>query len=544
MILCGTAALAALLAPAGPLAAQSIAKPAVVISVAKADKLLADVGYLTRAAGAPEFGGLVTLMAGPYLQGIDSRRPAGVHLQFAGPQPTGLAFLPVADVNVIIKQLEDSSIEVEDAGGGVKRVQLQRPVFFKQNGGWVFVSDAQQNLANLPQDPSVSLGGLHEQYDLAVQVNVRNVDPMLIDMAVSEMKAGFDRTIEAEEDQDKRQLQERIGRQSLESFVRLLRESDQLTIGWGVDGQKGSTFIDFGYTAVAGTKLAQQLAAYQNLSSSFAGFELPGAAATLRVTAPVDKEEVDQIREALKAMRDQASKAIDEDEDLPSAEARRAAKQIMGALIDVLIATLEGGKLDGGAAVLLAPGSINLVAGGLVADGMAVQSQVKKLVALAQQSGKNDAKIEDVRFNVGKHKDVDLHTFSVPVSNDDERARRVFGEKLSVALGTGAKSVYLAFGPGSLDLVKRVMDSSGAPRPVSPFELNVSLSPIMAFAAAAENDPIVKALAESIKQSNGKDRVRITQKSVERGVSARLEVEEGVLQMIGAAAKARNNAGN
>jgi hypothetical protein len=367
---------------------------------------------------------------------------------------------------------------------------------------------------------------------------------MLIDMAVSEMKAGFDRTLEAEQDEEKRKLQERVGRQSLESIVRLLQESEQLTIGWGVDSQQGKTFIDFGFTAVAGTKLAQQMAGYQKLSSSFAGLHLPDAAATLRVTAPVAKEDLDQVREAMKAMREQAFKSIDEDEDLPSAEARRTAKQIVGSLMDVLLATLEAGKADGGAALLLSPGSIKVVAGGLVADGMVVESQLKKLVELAKQSGRNDAKIEDPKFNVARHQGVDLHTFSVPVT-DDDRARKVFGEKLNVAAGTGAKSVYLAFGPGSLDLVKRVIDASSASsqQQVLPFELNVSLAPIMEFAASTENDPVIRTLAESIKRSGGKDHIRLSQKSIERGVSARLEVEEGVLQLIGAAAKARN-AGN
>ena len=95
LVIGGLAAFSTLLGSAPTLFAQNASKPAVVISIAKFDKLLGDVGYLTRAAGAPEFGGLVTLMAGPYLQGIDTRRPAGVYLRFNGPMPTGVAFLPV-----------------------------------------------------------------------------------------------------------------------------------------------------------------------------------------------------------------------------------------------------------------------------------------------------------------------------------------------------------------------------------------------------------------------------------------------------------------
>lgn len=532
-----------LLAPTSGAIAQSTSKPAVIVSIAKADKLLADIGYLTRVAGTPEFGALVTLMAGPYLQGIDSRRPAGVYLQFAGPQPTGVAFLPVTNLKQIVQQLEKSSIEVEDAGGNIKKIQLQRAIYFTEQEGWVFISESEGNLKNLPDDPTANLGGLHEKYNLAVQLNVRNIDPALIDMAVSEIKAGFERNLEAETDEQKRDLQKKIGRQQLENFVRLIQESDEITVGWGVDPQAGKTFLDFSMTAVAGSKLAEQMASYGTMTSSFAGVELPDAAATLRFTAPIAKEDLAQAREGLKAIREQALAGIDNDTELPNDDARHAAKQVVNTLFDLLIATVEAGKVDGGAALILQPKSIQVVAGGFVADGKVVQDQLKKLVDLAKASDK-EVEINDLKFNAVKHRDVDLHTFSVPVP--DEKAQEVLGEELNVVVGTGAKSAYFAFGNGSMELLKRVIDVSAErnKKEVIPLELNVSLAPILEFAASLEEDPTVKVLAETIKRSVGKDHVRITQKPIDRGVIARVEVEEGVLQLIGAAAKARNNAGN
>jgi hypothetical protein len=264
------------------------------------------------------------------------------------------------------------------------------------------------------------------------------------------------------------------------------------------------------------------------------------------MTMPVPPEELAQAREGLKTMREQALKAIDDDTALPSDSARRAAKQIVGALADVLVATLEAGKVDAGAALLLAPKSIELVAGGFVADGMAVQVQLKKLAELARQSGQNGAKIDEVRFNVAKHQGVDFHALAIPIPEDEEQARKALGEKLEITIGTGPKSAYLALGNGSANLVKRVIDVSAASaqKEVTPLELYVALTPILEFAAAAENDPVVKLMAEAVKRSAGKDHVRLSQTATQRGVTARLEIEEGVLQLIGVAAKARNNLGN
>ena len=539
------AAWMALLAPLTQIWAQN-GKPAVIVSIAKPDKLLGDIGYLTRAAGTPEFGGLVTLMAGPYLQGIDTKRAAGVYLQFNGPQPTGMAFLPVSNLNQIVQQLENNSIEVQDAGGGIKKIQLQRTIYFAEKSGWLFISDSDSNLKNLPADPTANLGGLHEKYDIAVQVNVRNIDPALIDMAVSEMKSGFERSLEAETDEKKKELQEKVGRQQLDNFARLFQESDQITVGWGVDSGAGKTFMDFSLTAVAGTKLATQMATYNKMTSSFGGFELDDAAVTLRFTSPIAKEDIAQVREALTAMRGQAMDAIDKDDNLSDGDAKKTAKQVVNSFVDVLVATVEAGKIDGGAALYLEPESIQVVAGGFVADGKAVQQQLQKLADLAKQAGGDDVAIEELKFNAAKHKGVDLHTFSVPIPDDEEQAQKVFGDALEVVVGTGAKSAFIAFGEESIELLKEIIDDSAtaAKDEVTPMELIISLAPILEFTASIEDDPIVKMLAETIKKAAGKDHIRLSQSNIDRGVTARLEVEEGVLQLIGAAAKARSGSTN
>ena len=62
----------------------------------------------------------------------------------------------------------------------------------------------------------------------------------------------------------------------------------------------------------------------------------------------------------------------------------------------------------------------------------------------------------------------------------------------------------------------------------------------MAFAASVEDDLDVAALAEVLEQSKGSDRISIRGTSIERGITYRVEVEEGVLKLIGQAAKLQN----
>lgn len=519
-------------------AAQEAQKPAIVVSIGSVNQLMGNIGYLTRMAGSPEVGAVVTIMAGPYIEGLDAKQPAGGYLAFA-PQPSGVVFLPVSDFDTVVATIEESVGELQDAGDGVKKLKLQREIFLRHRDGWVFASDQRANLDNLPADPKQLLEGLYETYDVAVRANVQSVPAELRQMFLSEIKEGFNRTVASEQDETKRRAQQELGGRVIDKIVRFADEADQLTVGWGTDRTEAKTYLDFSATAVAGTPLAAEIESAVTMKSEFEGFLIPGAAATFHFTAPVLKDDIEQTVLMLKAAREKALEEIDKDDDLPSDEARAMAKEIVGSLMDVVQKTIEAGKLNGGAALLLGPQSINFVAGGFVADGKAVEKDLKRLVELAKQS-KDNPGIE-VKFDAAAHGGVTLHTIEVPVPASEKEARKILGEKLVVVLGTGATSVYVAFGDESLDLLKQVIDSSAAADgDASPLTLNVALGPILEFAASVDDDPIVAGLAASLKNGQGKDHIAISSRALPRGVAYRVEVEEGVLQLIGKAAKLKN----
>ncbi len=519
--------------------AQNDQKPAVVISLGSIDQLMGNIGYLTRAAGSPEVGAIVQIMSGQYIEGLNTKQPVGGYVTFT-PQPTGVVFLPVSDFNMVVAKIEEMVGGLQDVGDGVKKLTLQREIFLKEKDGWVFVSDQRANLDKLPADPTQLLEGLPETYDVAIRANVQSVPKELRQMLLSEIKEGFERTVANEANEDKRRAQKEIGGRVIEEIVRFADEADQLTVGWGTDKKAGKTFIDFSATAIAGTTLASEINSAVTAKSDFTGFLLPDAAATFHFTAPVPKENVQQMVTMLNKARDKAIEQIGKDKDLPNDEARATAKEIVGSLTAVLQKTLEGGKLNGGAALRLAPQNINFVAGGLVADGKSVEKDLKRLVELAKQS-KNNPYVE-VKFDAATHGGVTLHTITVPVPAREEQARKILGEKMLTVIGTGATSVYFAFGNDSMELLKQVIDGSAAATgETSPMTLNVSLAPIMAFAASVDDDPIVAGLSEALKKGQGKDHIAISSKAIPRGVAYRVEVEEGVLQLIGQAAKLKNS---
>ncbi|MBC8351914.1 MAG: hypothetical protein H8E66_07985 [Planctomycetes bacterium] len=517
--------------------AQDAQKPAVVISLASIEQLMGNVGYLTQVAGSPEVGAIITIMSGQYIEGLNTKQPAGGYVTFA-PQPSAVVFLPVSDFDMVTTKIEEMVGELEDVGDGVKKLALQREIFLKEKDGWIFASDQRANLDNVPADPKLMLEGLYETYDVAIRANVQSVPAELRQMFLSEIKEGFERTVASEDDDDKRRAQQEVGGRVIGRIGRFADEADQLTVGWGTSSNEGKTFIDFSATALAGTNLAKEIESAVTIKSEFAGFLVPGAAATVHFTAPVLKEDVEKTVLMLNAAREKALEEIDKDDDLPNDEARAAAKDIVGSLMDVLQQTIEAGKLNGGATLLLEPQNINFVAGGFIADGKSVEKDLKRLVKLAKQAKDNPG--VEVKFDAETHGGVSLHTIVVPIPQREEEARKILGDKMITVVGTGAKSVYFAFGTDSVELLKQVIDGSAAAKgETSPMTVNIALGPILNFAASIDDDPVVAGLAEAMKNGQGKDQIAISSKGIPRGIAYRVEVEEDVLQLIGQAAKMR-----
>ena len=98
----------------------------------------------------------------------------------------------------------------------------------------------------------------------------------------------------------------------------------------------------------------------------------------------------------------------------------------------------------------------------------------------------------------------------------------------------------MAFGRDSVPTLKKVIDQSaaGADPAMPTMQMNVAISPILAFAAAFSNDATVTALAQSMQAANGTDKIVVVARSIPNGQTARIELQEGALQAIGTAVKA------
>ena len=529
-------------------------KPVAVISFSGYAELKRDLEYLGETSGNPDMvkqlEGLLTFFTqGQGLAGLDQDKPWGA----AAALPEGgfgapnlLVFLPVSDLQKLLGALAQLTGEPVDKGDGILEIKKEsNSVYVKEQDGWAYVAQMPDALGKLPADPLKLLGGLNEQYDLALRLNIQNVPQALRDFAVDAMKQQVERSLQqAQEnaDDDDVQLQPQIARHQVETLGKAINEIDAITLGWSIDSEGKRALIDLNMTAVEGSDTAKQLSSVSNSASKFAGFLMPEALLTAHINSVAQESDIEQSLAMLGQLRSHIMDSIDEDEDLPDDESKDLVKKLVGEALEVAEATVKNGRFNGGLTVR-GEGPLTIVAGGTVADGEKLEEVAKKFIKLAE----NEPDVPEVKLNVDEHKGVKFHTATIPLPDDEdgEKAKQILGDEALVTVGFGPDSFYVALGDDGLESIKAVMDKSaeGASEELPPLEISLALAPLMKFAAQQEDaNPGVAMIAESLKEG-GADHLKITVRPIENGVQYEIEGEEGIIKLIGSGAKLAQAAG-
>lgn len=524
-------------------------KTLALVTLSGYDELMLDVDFIGSLAGQPQasegikgFLNLVTQQKG--LAGLDTTKPIGVLLQSDGEMMIGGAVcLPVTDLPALLDAVKGFNVESTDMGDGTFQITGPAGVgaFAKSENGWALLSMAPQMLAGVPADPGAQFAPLSDVYDLAVQVNVQNIPQAYREMAISGMASGAAPHREKQDNESDEEHAQRLQMMDaqLDELKRYFSELDQFTLGLAVDQETKRAFLDVAYTAVPGSKLAEEVAAQSSATTNFAGFIQPDAAMTMSFAsklAGTDEAQLDQMVETLRA---KAGEAIDDEAELKSDESKAAMKEAVDDFIDVLKATLASGVMDGGAVLHLNPDALTFVAGGAIGDPAKVEAGLKKLVDVSKSENLG---LPEVKWNAEELGDVKFHVMTKETPADDDAKQALFGSQAEFAVGIGPNAVYFAMGKDWLDAVKKVIDDSAASpaKSVSPMEMKVALTPVVETAKAhfdddvkARLEPIFEMLSNDVE---GRDKVTVSVTPIDNGVKFRIEGEEGVLRAAGMAA--------
>ncbi|HUT13475.1 MAG TPA: hypothetical protein VMY42_23510 [Thermoguttaceae bacterium] len=528
-------------------ASAAAPKPLAVVSLSGYDELKGDLEMVGRIVDDPTLaarleGLLKFFTKDKGLAGLDKTKPLGAAIFLDGEKPSGYAFLPVSDFDQLLDVLKPYIGELKDLGDGMYEASKGRkPAYLKVQSGWVFVSDRREMLADVPADPAKLLAGLDRRYDLGIRFNAANVPDALREKLLGRIKKDLAKELERKPGEDDLEyaLRKGLAKKLLGGLATGINDLDQVTFGLALDHKAETAMGELSVTAVEGSKTAKALEELGNAQTAFAGFRLPGAVLTIQGTSQCTVATEEELAWFFDKLRTKVFEEIDEDEK--DEEKAKVFKHVIGGLLEVCQETIAAGKVDGAGSVVLRPDAVTLVGARHVADGPKLESALAPLVPLIRKKAPEIAALV-AKTKTEEFEGVRLHSATIRIPEkvkDRDKLVRVVGENPEVVLGIGPEAVYVAAGKDALKTLKQAIKRSAerGPQPARPLEVTVSLGALAKFIAEIgderEREKAARAVA-ALEKAPDTDHVKLVVLPIPRGLKIRLEVEQGVLRMIGA----------
>jgi len=537
--LASTMAMAFLLAAPTPMLTQTQAQqdgasdePVLVVTLGSVNKLTQDINYVTGVAGQAQAGGMFGLLVGTFTQGLDTTRPIGILVPMVDGMPQPIALLPTNDVKTVLKRLEAQTGPYDEEEDGTLRIIVGASVVhIQQKGDWAVLGTAKDVLKLAPADPNALFEGMGNEYDIAVRMKMQQIPAETREMLTDQLKMGFEQAMALQNGPDAEASRE-MAENSIEQVEQLVRDTDELQFGFNIDQANQKIVIDGSYTAVAGSKLATAYDGTRAIPSKFASVIRDDAAAFYHTAASISPETIEDTKTSLQASMGALRTALDSQGNLTERQ-REDINSFVDRIIELAVKSFSEGRTDVGALLLADEDDFKFVFGAFVADGKEVANIAKDLAAKVQ----NAPNAPQFKFDISTYKGVTMHLVEADVPASENEARRMFGEKLRVHIGTGAKSVYLAIGNGSDSLMKELIDSgekdTTADRPVG--QMRLTMMPILTYAQSVESNEVIAAMIDALARSPDGGEMNMVAESINNGQKFSFEIGEGMLQAIGAA---------
>mgnify|MGYP005837208085 FL=1 len=521
-------------------------KPLVVMALAGYDRIRSDIAYVGQISDNPgldvNLEAILKLFTrGQGLAGIDKFRPWGVVL-FAeeSGQPSGFGFIPVSDAAQLFEVLKPLVGEGEDVGDGVKKFgRGPRAVCVKQHGGWLLLSNKPESFSDASDDPSRWLGDLTKEYDAAVQVLATHMPEQWRQRAEEAIRRGVERELRRRGHES--DIEHQIRTEILEAIATLagavVNDVEALTVGWNLDGTKERATFDVRLTARPGSELAREtVAALENLKTNFAGFILPEAMLSGNWGGRIPEFKANVLDSVLTKARTQAL------DDLEKSNRGGEEKEILKSLIEdvssVVIESVKSRQVDGAMSVSLKPDASVMVMAGRLADAGRLDKVLRTISSAFDRV--QPGALEWASYEKESWRDMTLHSVALPIEDtgrDAENMIRLFGEKIHIVVGVGKESLVMAVGVNAKQTLKQAVEKSGeAAQAVNPMKITLSLKPLAELIAefGKEKDrPQAAAVARVLADQKDNDRITLTASAIADGVQWRVEMDPGVLRLIG-----------
>ncbi|MEZ6090820.1 MAG: hypothetical protein R3C05_22925 [Pirellulaceae bacterium] len=524
-------------APQAPQESGKVSKePVAVFTIASLDGFLRDVNHLSTISGMPQAGAMLNLYVGAYSQGVDKSQPLGVVVRMIDGVPAPMLFVAIADVKGVLKNLEPQFGAAEELDDGTMVMQAgQNLVYIRDQGDWAFLANDRSALADLPNDPKSMLQGLHKEHDIGIRANLQQIPEAMRMGLIQQMRQAFDDAVKRMAERNGGQVQPQpTNEAAIKQLELLMRDSEYLTLGITIDAEKNELAIDMASTAIEGSKLAQMYNDRKPIPSKFADFIRPDATFYMHAAATTGKQEqetsLESIDQSLKQLRDLIGQSV----EVSESDAEKI-EQYLPRVKDLLKANVRSGKINGGLIGLTENNQLRVLLGGSVTDGRKIEQLVKDIYG--EFDGNPDA--PQFTFDAEVYKGMTLHRGTLAIPSKAAELRKMFGEQLSIVIATSDDRLLVGAGEDSEALLKQFVDSKAvAPNDLPLSQGSISLLPALQYAYWVNENSVTDTLLKTLQRNPENDEVRFVQPVEPNGQRIRLTIDDGVLQVIGAAAQA------
>ena len=518
-------------------------KPVAVVSLSGYDSVMSDIELAGELSGRPHMsmvaeGLMVVATKGQGLVGLDKKRPWGVLVGTDGEQVGGCVFVPVTDLDKLMSVAQSwGNDKIKKQDGGIYEIETPRKKLYVQetHKGWAFVVDNKDLFKYMPADPAKLLDGLNRRYDVAARVYVANIPPQCREKICAKMQQMCKRHMEKHKHGDHHPEHKEMAEYMHKHMQEAAEDIEHVTVGLLLDNDLQQGVVEVSVVAKQDTKVAKQFAQLGGTRTDFGGFELPEAAISGRMTTQCPAPPAKYIDKMIETMRSKAYEKIEEKGK--SGEHAEAARKIVDTLLDVMKKTAVSGRHDCAMAVALDEDAATLIAGRYVADGPKLESAVK--MAVKEIGKKHPERVEKMlKLDAACYRGVNLHVATIPITDKckhKEQAVKAVGENLQIVLGIGPKAVYLAAGRDAMVSLKQAIQKSQQNRrwTVPPMEFTVDLDELLEVVEEVGPPKCREAAdkaGDALEKAYGRDSVHVVALPDGRGVTVRMELDEGVLR--------------
>ncbi len=529
------------------------AHPVVTVCVASVDRIMDHIGYVFGEVERPETMDFIGAGLANFrdLEGLDRTKPGGLMIFVSEgliPLPIPVGFLPVKDIGELGQTFGTMGAQLKAVPGEEDRYELiprRGPTSFVViQGDYAFIGQNEESINRTFALPEEFAGPLANRYDICASANLRKTPKAVRDLILMTIKNSAQASMQRRDDEPEAvyNLRRSQAEGNLHFVENVLRDGEELTLGFKVDQTAKNASLELVVKATPGSSFAKELKDGIAKPSYFASAIDESIPLSGSISVMLDKPGRKTLLDLFNLGEQESNRGLaglDKDtavEDIPGLQSTQD-------LFDALRETIKEGHLDGFVQFFGEPGEKFVIVGGVkVMNAGAFGSGLSDVL---EQASRTDANM-DVELGVDSYGDIVFHRLSS--KNRDRGDKRMFGEESALYFGTDNQALWFCVGGdaaiptlrSAIDRVAAGEDTGLRRGELAPFQVIVNLTEWIQINQSDRETPgRFAALALEAFEADGSDIIRADARSLKNGFRVRIQVENGFLRLLGLAISRR-----